>query len=328
MILVIGGAGYIGSHMALALRKAGEGHLVYDNLSKGHREAVAGSDLVEGDVHDAEFLARVMRDRGVDLVMHFAASIEVGESVRDPAAYYRNNVAGAMALLEAMRAAGVRSIVFSSTAAIFGEPVAVPIEEDHPTRPTNPYGDTKLAVERMLDAYGTAYGLRSVRLRYFNAAGADPDGTIGEDHDPETHLVPLAIQAALGRRPKLTIFGTDYPTPDGTCVRDYVHIEDLAQAHLLAARHLRAGGTSRHFNLGNGKGFSVREVIDTVARVGGKPVPHREGPRREGDPAQLVASSGAIRREWGWEPRWPELGDIVAHAWRWHESRPAGYGDK
>ncbi len=325
MILVAGGAGYIGSHLCRALQEANEPFVVLDNLSSGHREAVAGATLVEADLADRDALERVFHDHDVDLVMHFAASISVGESVRDPAKYWRNNFFGTLNLVQAMAAAGVNRLVFSSTAAIFGEPVKLPIDEDHPCSPVNPYGATKLAVERMLEAYDAGHGLRSVCLRYFNACGAHPSGELGEDHTPEEHLIPVAIQAGLGQRGPLSVFGTDYPTPDGTCVRDYVHIADLAEAHLLAARHLRQGGDSRRFNLGNGEGFSVRQVIHTVEEVSGRSVPHHEAPRREGDPAQLVASSRRIRDEWGWSPSFPELETIVEHAWRWHSTHPNGY---
>jgi UDP-glucose 4-epimerase len=238
-----------------------------------------------------------------------------------------NNTSAVIELLEAMRNAGISKFVFSSTAAVFGEPHYVPIDEAHPKNPTSPYGDSKLFVERILEAYDTAHDLKSVCLRYFNAAGADPESCIGEDHDPETHLVPVAILAAAGRKPALKLFGTDYDTPDGTCVRDYVHVLDLAEAHLLAVRHLREGGESRRYNLGNGQGFSVREVIETVSRVTGKEVPFEEAPRRAGDPARLIATSDAIRNAWGWEPRYPELETIVRHAWQWHESHPDGYAD-
>lgn len=327
MVLVVGGAGYIGSHMCRLLRESGEPHLVFDSFEQGHRAALLGSPSFEGDLRRPEDLARVFAEHPIDVVMHFAAYISVGESVREPGKYWRNNTAGVLNLLDAMRDAGVGKLVFSSTAAIFGEPERVPIDEDHPKNPTSPYGQSKLAVERMLADFDTAHGLKSVCLRYFNAAGASPGGDLGEDHRPEEHLIPLAILAALGRRPGLKIFGTDYPTPDGTCVRDYIHILDLAEAHLLAVKHLRADGESRRYNLGNGVGFSVREVVETVERVCGRPVPREDAPRRPGDPASLVAASDRIRADWGWRPRYPELETLVRHAADWFEAHPNGYPD-
>lgn len=327
MILVVGGAGYIGSHMCKLLRERGEPHLVFDNLETGHRAALGGSRLVEGDLRNPDDIRKVLAQNRVEAVMHFGAYIMVGESVEKPAEYYRNNFVGAMNLVDAMRDVGVLQLVFSSTAAVFGEPEYVPIDEDHPKNPTNPYGDTKLAVERLLAAYDRAYGLRAVCLRYFNAAGADPDGLLGEDHDPETHLIPATILAGLGQTPGLRIFGTDYDTPDGTCVRDYVHVLDLAEAHLLAIEHLRNGGESRCYNLGNGTGFSVRQVIDCVERVMERPIPREVGPRRPGDPAILVASSERIRADWGWRPRYADLETIVSHAWDWRRDHPDGYDD-
>lgn len=328
MILVVGGAGYIGSHVVRQLRDAELPHLVYDNLSSGHRHAVGTSPLVMGDLRNRDQLDQVLGEHPIDLVMHFAAHISVGESVLHPAKYYENNTAGVLTLLEAMRHNGVHRFVFSSTAAVFGEPDYVPIDEEHPKRPTSPYGHSKRMVEEILASFDHAYGLRSVVLRYFNAAGASTSGEIGEDHLPEEHLIPLAIAAATGRRAELRVFGTDYPTPDGTCVRDYVHVEDLAAAHLLAAQQLRDGGPSRDFNLGNGHGFSVREVLETVSRVLGHAVPHIEVERRPGDPARLIASSERARSELGWTPRYPDLEQIVADAWRWHSSHPGGYGDR
>ncbi len=316
-VLVVGGAGYIGSHMVLALDRAGYRVTVLDDLSKGHREAVLAGRLVVGGLGDAALLDRLFAADAPAAVMHFAAFIEVGESVRDPARYYRNNFAATQVLLDALRAHGVDAFIFSSTAAIFGEPEAVPIDEDHPKRPINPYGRSKWMVEQLLEDYDQAYGLRAVALRYFNAAGADPQGRIGERHDPETHLIPLVLQAASGRREAITVFGEDYDTPDGTCIRDYIHVEDLCQAHLLALEHLLAGGGSRRYNLGNGAGYSVREVIDTARRVTGRDIPERRGARRPGDPARLVADATRITRELGWAPRYPALEDIVAHAWAW-----------
>lgn len=326
MVLVIGGAGYIGSHMCKLLRDSGEPHMAFDNLERGHKEALQGTELILGDIRDPQALSRLFAEHDFDAVMHFAAYIEVGESVKDPSKFYWNNVYGVLVLLEAMRQAGIDKLVFSSTAAVYGEPQYVPIDEAHPKSPTSPYGDSKLAVERMLAAFDSAYGLRSVCLRYFNAAGADPESRIGEAHDPESHLVPIAIQAALGQRPALKVFGEDYDTPDGTCVRDYVHVMDLAQAHLLAIRHLREGGSSRQYNLGNGSGYSVRQVIETVERVAGREVRHEIAPRRAGDPARLVASSEKVRAELGWSPNYPDLETIVQHAWAWHEGHPQGYG--
>ncbi len=327
MILVIGGAGYIGSHMLELLRSAGEEHLVFDNFEQGHREALLGSPYFEGDLRSKEDLERVFKNQDIDVVMHFAAYISVGESVRNPAKYWENNTVGVINLLDTMRENSIDKFVFSSTAAIFGEPQYVPIDEQHPKNPTSPYGASKLAVERVLDSYDTAYDLRSVCLRYFNAAGADPSGKIGEDHDPEEHLIPVAIQAAMGKRPGMKIFGTDYDTPDGTCVRDYIHILDLAQAHLLAINHLRKGGDSRRYNLGNGQGFSVRQIIETTSQVIGHEVPYEIGERRPGDPAKLIASSEAIREAWGWTPQFADVREIIQHAWNWHSTHPDGYGE-
>lgn len=326
MILVIGGAGYIGSHMAKLLQEVGEPYVVFDNFENGHREAVGNAPIIQGDLRASTDIENALKSYRFDLVMHFGAYIMVGESVKNPSEYYWNNFVGVLNLLDAMRHRGLNKLIFSSTAAIFGEPQYVPIDESHPKNPTSPYGDTKLAVERLLDAYDTAYGIRSVCLRYFNAAGADPDGVLGEDHDPESHLIPAAILAAMGKTPGLSIFGTDYPTVDGTCVRDYIHVMDLAQAHLLAARHLRQGGESRKFNLGNGQGFSVRQIVDTVESISGKTIPVEEGPRRSGDPAVLVASSDRIKHDLGWEPRFPDIEQIVRDAWAWRAKHPNGYG--
>lgn len=328
MILVVGGAGYIGSHMALKLQEAGEPFVVFDNLSSGHREALHGATFVEGDLRSRADLDRVFGEHEIDLVMHFAAHISVGESVREPAKYYDNNLAGVLTLLDTMVAHDVKRFVFSSTAAIFGEPEYVPIDEDHPKAPTSPYGQSKLMVERVLADYDRAYDLRHVCLRYFNASGADAEGRIGEDHTPEEHLIPVAIQAALGLRPALKVFGTDYDTPDGTCVRDYVHVSDLATAHQLAVLYLRSGKESRAFNLGNGQGFSVRQVIETVEQVTGREVPREDAPRRPGDPARLVASSERIRRELGWNPEISHLERIIQTAWDWHREHPQGFAAK
>ena len=324
-VLVTGGAGYIGSHAVKALKAAGMRVVVYDNLSAGHREAARFADaFVEGDIHSTDRLRRACADNDVDAVMHFAAWLSVGDSVRDPAGYYRNNVVGALSVLDAMVAEGVSRLVFSSTAAVFGNPVETPITEDHPKIPINAYGETKLAIERALPHYERAYGIRSVVLRYFNAAGADADGDLGEDHSPEWHLIPRAIDAAIGRD-TFQIFGDDYDTPDGTCLRDYIHVADLADAHVRALESLRAGGPSAHYNLGNGRPTSVQEVVDSVARVVGRPVPLTVGPRRAGDPGVLFASSARIKRELGWTPRFEDIDTIVRTAWQWRERHPHGY---
>jgi UDP-glucose 4-epimerase len=312
--------------MCRLLSDSGEPFVVFDSLENGHAEAVAGYPFVQGDLRVREDLDRVFEQHpSIDVVMHFAAYISVGESVRDPAKYFANNTMGVITLLDAMRNHGKSRVVFSSTAAVFGEPCYVPIDEGHPKSPTSPYGESKLMVERVLDAYDVAYGLRSVCLRYFNASGAHSSGEIGEDHHPEEHLIPVAIEAAVGKRGSLQVFGTDWDTPDGTCVRDYVHVMDLAAAHLLAVRHLRAGGDSRKYNLGNGVGFSVREVLMAVSTVVGLPVPSEDAPRRPGDPARLIAASDAIRKDWGWSPKASSLEEIVGDAWRWHRGHPTGY---
>jgi UDP-glucose 4-epimerase len=323
-VLVTGGAGYVGSQVLAVLRAAGRPCVVLDNLSRGHRELVQDAELVVGDVADRALVRRVLAEHGVDAVMHFAAYAYVGESATDPLAYYANNVAATVSLLRAMLDGGVTRLVFSSTCATYGVPEAVPITEDHPQRPINPYGASKLMVERVLADVGHAHGLRAVVLRYFNAAGADPSGTIGEWHEPETHLIPLALAAAAGDRDALEIYGTDYPTPDGTCVRDYIHVVDLAQAHVLGLAHLEAGRPGEVFNLGNGNGFSVREVIQTVERVTGRPVPARTAARRPGDPPVLVGSADRARRVLGWRPRFERLEAIVDTAWAWYRrGRPA-----
>lgn len=332
-VLVTGGAGYVGSHAVKALAAAGRDVIVLDNLTAGHAAAVeriadAFPDrritLVTGDVADAALLRELFVAHQPAAVMHFAAWLSVPASVADPAGYYRNNVIGTLTLLEAMIAAGVSRLVFSSTCAVFGEPERVPIDESHPTRPVNAYGETKLAIERALAHFETAYGLKSIALRYFNASGADPDGLLGEDHDPEIHLIPRAIMAATGGEP-LKVFGDDYPTPDGTCQRDYVHVTDLAQAHLLALARLEGGGASGRFNLGNGAAISVREVIDAVRKVSGRDVPFVTAPRRPGDPARLVATSERAKRELGWAPAYAGLDAIVGTAWRWHAANPEGF---
>lgn len=320
-ILVTGGAGYIGSHTCKALARAGYTPVVLDNLVYGHQWAVKWGPLAQGDIRDADFVDAVLEQFKPLAVMHFAAYAYVGESVTDPGKYYDNNVGGTITLLEAMRRAGCGNIVFSSTCATYGEPVASPMDETHPQNPINPYGRSKLMIENMLADYGTAYGLSHLSLRYFNAAGADPDGELGEDHDPETHLVPLAIDAALGKRPPLKVFGTDYPTPDGTCIRDYIHVTDLAGAHVLALEHLRGAGASGMLNLGTGSGNSVLEVLGAVKRAGGVAVPWESAPRREGDPQALVASAGRAAEVLGWAPQYTDIETIVGTAWRWHASR-------
>lgn len=323
-VLVTGGAGYIGSHTVKALREAGREVVVIDNLLAGHRQAVGGAPLVTADVADAEAVRGAVRRYGVTSAIHFAALASVGGSVRDPARYYAANVVGTLALVDALVGASVEHLVFSSSAAVYGKPAETPITEDHPARPINPYGETKLAVERALPHYEQAYGLRAMSLRYFNAAGADPGGRIGEHHEPEEHLIPLALAAASGGSP-LVVFGGDYPTGDGTCRRDYVHVSDLAAAHLLALSALEAGGASGVCNVGNGRAYSVREVVAAVEQVTGMRVPHEMGARRPGDPAVLLASIARARSTLGWEPVYDEIETIVETAWRWHRSHPRGY---
>jgi len=325
-VFVTGGAGYIGSHTVRLLLEAGHEPTVYDNLSEGHASSVPVARLVRGDLADLDALTAAMKARPYDAVMHFAANCYVGESVIEPQKYYINNISNALNLLRAMRAADVGKIVFSSTAATYGNPVETPITESHPQQPINPYGRTKLMFEQALADFSHAYGIGYAALRYFNAAGAAPDGTMGEDHDPETHLIPLVLYAAMGKRDSVSIFGTDYDTPDGTCIRDYIHIYDLAQAHILALEAMRPGDR-RIYNLGNGSGYSVREVIDTAAKVTGREIPHDEAPRRPGDPAVLVAASEKIAGDLGWKPRFPQLESIIETAWRWHCEHPDGYGD-
>ena len=321
-ILVTGGAGYIGSHACKVLAGAGYRPIVYDNLSRGHREAVRWGPLVEGSLADRTRLCAAFAEYRVAAVMHFAAYAYVGESVADPALYYRNNLAGTLSLLEVMRQAGVGEIVFSSTCAIYGTPASVPICESAPQRPVNPYGETKLAIERALHWYGEAYGLRSVALRYFNAAGADPEGEIGECHEPETHLVPSILQAALGQRPHIEIYGTDYPTPDGTAIRDYIHVHDLAIAHLRALERLRTGGASIAVNLGTGRGQSVREVIAAAEAISGRKVPAQAAPRRPGDPPALIADPRRAIEIFGWRAQHSDLETIIRTALAWH-GRPS-----
>ena len=323
-MLVTGGAGYIGSHAAKALRRAGYRVVIYDNLSAGHREAALGAPLIEGDVRDVAAVRRALRESGASAVMHFAAWLIVSDSVRDPVGYYRNNVEGALATLEAMAAEQCRQFIFSSTCAVYGEPVETPIRETHGTSPINAYGQTKLTVEHALPHFERAYGIRSICLRYFNAAGADPDGELGEDHSPEIHAIPRAFEAASGGAP-FEIFGEDYPTPDGTCLRDYIHVVDLADAHIRARRRLEAGGASTVYNVGTEHPSSVRDVLSAVERVTGRAVVHRSAARRPGDPAVLFASAERIRTELGWQAHRPDLDTIVRDAWQWHSTHPRGF---
>ncbi|MDJ0735355.1 MAG: UDP-glucose 4-epimerase GalE [Nostocaceae cyanobacterium] len=323
-ILVTGGAGYIGSHTVLALKRAGYDVVILDNLVYGHRdlvEKVLQAEIVVGDISDRPLLDRLFQTKDIAAVMHFSAYAYVGESVIEPAKYYRNNVLGTLCLLEAMQAAGVKKFVFSSTCATYGVPDVMPIMEDHPQDPINPYGASKLMVERILADFDVAYGLKSVCFRYFNAAGADPDGLLGEDHSPETHLIPLVLLTALGKRESISIFGTNYPTPDGTCIRDYIHVTDLADAHILGLEYLFSAGNSEVFNLGNGSGFSVREVIEAAKLVTGKNIKVVKCDRRPGDPPILIGSAQKARKILDWKPQYPHIKDIVAHAWQWHQKR-------
>lgn len=316
-VLVVGGAGYIGSHMVKLLLDEGHQVVTFDNLSSGFREAVLGGIFVEGDLADVDALDIVFAEHQPDAVMHFASYIQVGESVKHPDKYYLNNFTNTLNLLNTMVKYGVLNFIFSSTAAVFGEPEYVPIDEAHNKAPLNPYGRSKLMVEQVLVDYERAYGLKSVCLRYFNAAGADPSGQLGERHEPETHLIPLVLQAISGHRDAITVFGRDYDTPDGTCIRDYIHIVDLCSAHLLAVNHLIDTGESMRFNLGNGSGFSVQQVIAAAEKVTNKKIRVLEGPRRDGDPARLVADAAHAKRTLGWEPVFPDLETIIAHAWQW-----------
>ena len=324
-VLVTGGAGYIGSVVAEELLQAGHQAVVFDNLSRGHRQAVPkNAELVVGDLANRDCLDQLLRSRAIDAVMHFAALIEAGESMKAPEEFFRNTTANALTLLEAMLAARVKRFVFSSTAALFGDPERTPIEEDDPVHPTNAYGESKLLVERILAWFHQIHGLRYASLRYFNAAGASrPDK--GEAHQPETHLIPRILEVALGRAEHVNIFGTDYPTPDGTCIRDYIHVSDLARAHQLALEAIE-NSSPLIYNLGNGQGFSVRQVVEVARKVTGHPIPVIESPRRAGDPAVLIASSEKIRRDLGWQPRFPDLKTIVESAWQWHRTQPDGYG--
>ncbi|NEO30168.1 MAG: UDP-glucose 4-epimerase GalE [Symploca sp. SIO3C6] len=323
-ILVTGGAGYIGSHAVLALKQAGYDVIVLDNLVYGHRELVEDVlkvELIVGDISDRSTLDQLFSTREIAAVMHFAAYIAVGESVTEPAKYYRNNVNGTLTLLEAMVAAKVKQLVFSSTCAIYGMPKQVPMTEEHPQDPMSPYAASKWMVERMLADFDQAYDLKSVAFRYFNASGANPEGLLGEDHNPETHLIPLVLLTALGKRESISIFGSDYPTPDGTCIRDYIHVGDLADAHVLGLEYLLKGGTREVFNLGNGNGFSVKQVIETARAVTGREIKAVERERRAGDPPILIGSSDKARQTLGWYPQYPDLSDILSHAWQWHQKR-------
>jgi len=326
-VLVVGGAGYIGSHAVRALMDAGHRVSVFDNLSRGHREAVPKDLFIEGELTNRDLLCQVLTDHQIDAVMHFAAFALVNESVNDPSLYYQNNVVAALSLMEAMRLAGVRKFVFSSTTATYGEPDKIPIGESTPQQPINPYGFTKLVIEQALADYAHAYGFGYAALRYFNAAGAHPDGQIGEDHDPESHLIPIVLQVALGQRERITVFGDDYPTPDGTCIRDYVHVNDLADAHLKALDRIRPG-EGLCLNLGTGRGTSVREIIDACRKVTGHAIPEQIGSRREGDPAELIADATKAREVLGWSPQYTDIQSIIETAWRWHQSHPRGYSSQ
>jgi UDP-glucose 4-epimerase len=319
MILIVGGAGYIGSHINKELNKQSFKTIVFDNLVKGHKEAVKWGEFYQGDLSNLEDIRGVFKKYPIEAVLHFAAFIEVGESVKDPQKYYQNNVANTLNLLQVMMENDVKKIIFSSTAAIFGNPEYTPIDEKHPTNPINPYGQAKLVIEKVLKDYMQAYGMKYVALRYFNACGADLDGEIGENHTPESHLIPLILDAALGKREDIKIFGNDYPTPDGTCVRDYVHVIDLAQAHILALKRLLDGGMSDAFNLGNSKGFSVKEVIEVAKKVTGIDFKVTITERREGDPPVLVADATKAKEVLGWNPQYADLETIIESAWKWHQ---------
>lgn len=319
-ILVVGGCGYVGTHMVKALLAANYDVVTLDNLSTGHLNLLPGGEFIKGDIGDTELLDKLFSEHHFEAVMHFAAFIEVGESVRLPLKYYQNNVAATINLLDAMVRNGVLKFIFSSTAAVYGEPLHTPIDENHPCKPTSPYGQTKLTVEKIIEACNYAYSLRYIILRYFNAAGADPSATIGEKHIPESHLIPLVLQVASGKRETISIYGKDYPTPDGTCIRDYIHVNDLTAAHLLALQALQKGTTKSIYNLGNCKGSSVREVIEAARRITGRPIAATESDKRPGDPAVLIASSDKARRELGWKPQYETLDTIIECAWNWHKS--------
>lgn len=325
-ILVTGGAGYIGSHTVQALLSKGYSAIVYDNLTRGHRLAVpADVKLIIADIRDTELLSRTLRENHIEAIVHFAADSLVGESMQNPSKYYHNNVVATLSLLDTMLACDIKKIVFSSSASVYGEPDHFPISEDMPTRPTNVYGKTKLVIESMLADFSRAYGLSYVALRYFNAAGAVQGGSIGEDHSPESHLIPLVLRTALGQQDTIDIYGTDYPTPDGTCIRDYIHVTDLAEAHVLALSHLLAGGESKIYNVGSERGFSVKSVIERAKVITGVNFTVHESTRRSGDPAILVASSAKIAAELGWQPRYSDLDTILSSAWQWHKHNPNGY---
>lgn len=327
-IFVVGGAGYVGSHCVRRLIKGGHEITVYDNLSAGHRAAVAPqAHFVEGDLADRAKLDSVFDAGKYDAAMHFAAFINVGESVTAPLKYWHNNVTNTLNLLECMEAHGVKRFIFSSTCAVHGEPETLPIVEDLPREPINPYGNTKYAIEMALEDCAAAWGLGSVALRYFNASGADEPGDIGEDHSPETHLIPLVLQVPLGQRESIKIFGTDYPTPDGTCVRDYIHVNDLAEAHLLAVEDCPEGAAAA-YNVGTGNGITVRQIIEAARNVTGHPIPAVETERRPGDPPSLYANAARIRERYGWKPRYTDVEELIATAWRWHQAHPNGFGDK
>lgn len=319
MILIVGGAGYIGSHINKELTKQGYKTVIFDSLVKGHKEAVKWGEFFEGDLADIESIREVFKKYPIEAVLHFAAFIEVGESVKDPQKYYQNNVKNTLNLLQVMLENDVKKIIFSSTAATFGNPQYVPIDEKHPQIPINPYGQAKLMVEKILNDYDVAYGLKYIALRYFNACGADIEGDIGENHNPESHLIPLILDAAMGKREDIKIFGTDYPTPDGTCLRDYVHVTDLAQAHILALKKIMDGGESDNFNLGNGSGFSVKEVIEVAKKVTGVDFKVTEVERRAGDPPELIADSKKAKEILKWEPKYFDLETIITSAWNWHK---------
>ncbi len=318
-VLVVGGAGYIGSHTVRSLRTKGTDVIVFDNLEKGHRASISDAVFYRGDLRSKEDVRAVFTQYPIDAVMHFSAYSLVGESMQKPELYYENNIYGSLNLLSVMKENGIRYFIFSSTAAVYGEPLQIPIDEDHPTVPTNVYGETKLAIEKMLNWFDGIYNIKSVKLRYFNAAGADPAGDIGELHNPETHLIPLVLAAALGKRENIAVFGDDYNTPDGTCIRDYIHVNDLADAHVLALEYLSSGNTSTVFNLGNGNGYSVKEIIDVAGKVTGRKIPVRKADRRPGDPAVLVASSDKIKRVLGWKPKLDDIATIIKTAWNWQK---------
>ncbi len=323
IVLITGGAGYIGSHTAKFMARAGHTPVVLDNMTFGHEYAVKWGPLERGELSDTDFLSGVFKRHAIEAVVHFAANAFVGESMTNPRKYFRNNTVNTLNLLDAMVDAGVKEIVFSSTCATYGDPIRMPLDETHPQHPVNPYGESKFFVERILHWYAGAYGIKYAALRYFNAAGADPEGEIGEDHTPETHLIPLVIEAAMGKRSHIGLFGTDYPTPDGTAVRDYIHVNDLADAHVRALTHLKEGGGNLKLNLGTGRGNSVREVIAAVEAVSGKTVPIVANPRRAGDPAELVAEPKRAREMLGWTPTYPDIETIVEHAWLWHQKQAA-----